>query len=477
MEKERIDKKLLVKATFWYTVSMFLTRGIGFITTPIFTRLMPKEQYGEFSVYTSWQSILLVICCLELEGTINRARFDYPEKKDFQSYISSGLVLTSLITGAVFALYMFFPHIFDRILLINRKYMYVMFAYLLANPAARIFQTTQRVEYKYKVSSAISISVALLSPILGVVGVLLMKSDPLYGRIIGQFFPYIVYGVVFYIYFLSSSRRISASNWRYALRMGLPLVFNYLCNSIMLSSDTIVAKHLCAVEQVSYLSVAHSTSHIITILVSTLNLAWAPWFYDLLKIKDYKGIEKDFKIYLWGMVSLTIALLLIGPEVIQVLGGAAYKESVYTLPAYALSGVFTVLISQIVNLEIYHKKPEYAAALMGIAAVLNIILDIWWVKLWGYRAVCYATAFCQMLLIILHYIVAQRMAIQNILTVKTLVSSLGFSLLLIPLSLVLYQSNAVRYIFIAVIAVAVMVYIIAKKEQIMTFARKYHRGK
>ena len=473
MEIERIDKKLLVKTSFWYTISMFLTRGIGFITTPVFTRLMTKEQYGDFAVYASWQSILLTICSLELEGTINRARFDYPERKDFQSYISSALVLTSVVTGAIFALYMFFPHIFDRFFLIDRKYMYVMFAYLFANPAARVFQTTQRIEYRYKLSSAISISVALLSPLLGVACILLMKNDPLYGRILGQFFPYILYGVVFYIYYLSNSRKISVSNWSYALRLGLPLVFSYLCNSIMLSSDTIVAKHLCAAEQVSYLSVAHSTSHVVTILVSTLNLAWAPWFYDLLKIKDYKEIKKVFKVYLWGMVGITFALLLIGPEVIQVLGGAAYKESLYTLPAYALSGVFTVLISQIVNLEVYHKKPEYAAVLTGIVAALNIVLDIIGVKLWGYRAVCYATVLCQVLLIVLHYIVAQRMGIQNTLSVKTLIASLCFTLLLIPISLLLYQSNTVRYTFIVVIIVVALTLIIAKKDHVMSIIRKY----
>lgn len=476
MGKERIDKKLLVKTSFWYTLSMFLTRGIGFITTPIFTRLMTKEQYGDFAVYASWQSILLTICSLELDGTINRARFDYPEKIDFHSYVSSALVLTSLITGVIFALYMIFPHIFDRFFLIDRKYMYIMFAYLFANPAARVFQTTQRIEYKYKVSSAISISVALLSPILGVICILLIKSDPLYGRIIGQFFPYIVYGVVFYIYFLSCSRKILVSNWRYALRIGLPLVFSYLCNSIMLSSDTIVAKHLCVAEQVSYLSIAHSTSHIITILVSTLNLAWAPWFYDLLKIQDYKEIQKVFKMYLWGMVGITFAILLIGPEVIQVLGGTAYKESIYTLPGYVLSGVFTVLTSQIVNLEVYHKKPEYAAVLTGIAAILNVILDIVGVELWGYKAVCYATVFCQLLLITLHYVVAQKMGIQKTLTVKSLVSSLAFSLTLIPISLVLYQSNTVRYVFVTLITVATIILIIAKKDQIIATVRKFRKA-
>lgn len=244
----------------------------------------------------------------------------------------------------------------------------------------------------------------------------------------------------------------------------------------MLSSDTIVAKHLCVAEQVSYLSIAHSTSHIITILVSTLNLAWAPWFYDLLKIQDYKEIQKVFKMYLWGMVGITFAILLIGPEVIQVLGGTAYKESIYTLPGYVLSGVFTVLTSQIVNLEVYHKKPEYAAVLTGIAAIMNVILDIVGVELWGYKAVCYATVFCQLLLITLHYVVAQKMGIQKTLTVKSLVSSLAFSLTLIPISLVLYQSNTVRYVFVTLITVATIILIIAKKDQIIATVRKFRKA-
>ena len=478
MEKQTVSKKLLLKTSFWYTLSMFLTRAIGFITTPIFTRLMTKQQYGDFSVFASWQGILLIICGMELEGTVNRARFDYPEKKEFQSYISSALTLTTLVTAVVFALYMLFPHIFDRFFMIDRKYMYFMFAFLFMNPAARVFQAVQHIEYKYKLSSAISISVALLSPVLGVIMVLLMKEhDPLFGRIIGQFFPYIAYGVVFYVYFLSRSRKVSVSKWKYALRMGLPLVFSYLCSRILLSSDTIIVKHLCTAEQVSYLSVTHSTSHIITILISTLNLAWAPWFYDMLNLQNYGEIRKVYKLYVWLMVAFTFAILLVGPEVIFILGGAGYREAIYTLPGYILCGVFTVLTSQLVNLEIYHKKPEYAATLTGITAVLNIVLDIVGVKLWGYMAVCYVTVLSQIVLIALHYIVAQRMGVQKILTLKTLILVLAVAVGLIPISLLLYQSNMVRYIFAAVLFIAAVVLLIIKREQLMIIVRKIRKEK
>lgn len=477
MADKPINKKLLVKSSFWYTVSMFLTRGIGFITTPIFTRLMPKEVYGDYSVFVTWQSILLIICSIEVHVTLNRARFDYTEKKDLDSYIISSLVLTTALTGVVFLLYMFFPHLFERLFLLDRKYMYVMFAYLFAVPALNMFQTKQRIEYRYKVSSTISITIALLSPLLGVLFVMWMKDNQMLGRALGQYMLYILFGILFYGYYIVRSRKISARHWKYALRIGIPLVFTQLSSRILLSSDHIILKHMCSAEVVSNVSITHSTSHLITILVQTLNLAWAPWFYDMLKIRNHSEIRKVFRIYLWAMIFCTFAVLLVGPEVIALLGSSKYRESIYILPACSLCGVFSVLIAQFGNLETYHKKPEYAAALTGIVAILNVVLDIVGVKLWGYQAVCYVTVFCQVLLIVLHYIVTRKMNIRELLPVKTLLLAMLVTLLLIPFSLLLYRNQLVRYSFVAIIFVAAIALMIVFREKILHLIRLFKKSK
>ena len=472
MSDKEVSRRLLLKTSFWYTLSMFVTRAIGFITMPIFTSLMTKEEYGNFSVFASWQAILLTVCSIDLYGTLNRARFDYVEKKSFSSYVTSSLVLGSIVTGVVCVLYVLFPHVFDRFFLIDRKYMTVMFAYLFAVPALNMFQTTQRLSYKYKLSATISIGVALLSPVFAVILVLLMKNDRLYGRIIGQYAPYTILGVVFYIYYLCQSRKIKVSNWAYALRIGIPLVFSYLGSRILLQVDTIVLKHMCTAEQVGTLSVSHSTSHLVLILVQTLNLSWAPWFYDMLKRKNYPEIRKLYKIYLWIMVAFTFVVLLIGPELVHFLGSGKYSESAYLLPANILCGVFTVLTTQFVNLETYHKKPEYAAILTGIVAALNIVLDIVGVKLWGYMAVCYTTIVCQILLITLHYIFTMKMSIREMLAAKTVVAAIGASVILIPVALLMYQHNVIRYTVAAVALIATIGFLVKYKGQIIGIVRK-----
>ena len=99
---EKVTTALLIKSGFWYTLAGFLSRGVGFITIPIFTRILTNEQIGDFAVFTSWLSVLIVICGIELPNTINRARFDFEDGKDFDSYIFSCLILNIVFTGCLF---------------------------------------------------------------------------------------------------------------------------------------------------------------------------------------------------------------------------------------------------------------------------------------------------------------------------------------------------------------------------------------
>lgn len=55
-----------VKAAFWFTVCNFLQRGISMITTPIFTRLLSTKDYGLYSTYLSWETVLLMLVTLSI---------------------------------------------------------------------------------------------------------------------------------------------------------------------------------------------------------------------------------------------------------------------------------------------------------------------------------------------------------------------------------------------------------------------------
>ena len=55
-----------VKASLWYTICNVINKGIALLSTPIFTRVMSEEQYGQFSIFQSWVSILIIFTSLNV---------------------------------------------------------------------------------------------------------------------------------------------------------------------------------------------------------------------------------------------------------------------------------------------------------------------------------------------------------------------------------------------------------------------------
>ena len=76
-----------LKSGIWYTISDFLLRAIGLITTPIFTRLLSHEEFGLFSNFHSWQLVLNVFISFNLVATLISAKYDF--KKEFDQYVLS----------------------------------------------------------------------------------------------------------------------------------------------------------------------------------------------------------------------------------------------------------------------------------------------------------------------------------------------------------------------------------------------------
>ena len=48
------------KASFWFVVSNVMLKGISFITTPIFTRILGPNDYGITSVFVSWEGVISI---------------------------------------------------------------------------------------------------------------------------------------------------------------------------------------------------------------------------------------------------------------------------------------------------------------------------------------------------------------------------------------------------------------------------------
>ena len=460
--KQTLDKKrnpsasVVFKSSIWYTVSNFLTRALVFITTPVFSRILTTDQFGKFYVFADWQNTLMIITGLEVYATLNRARFDFTDKKSLDSYISTCLSVSAGMTCCLLAIYFLFSTPVENLLLMDRSYIALMFAYLFARPAFEMFQAEQRVLYQYKLSAGISFFMVVFTSLLALFLAYRMSDDRLLGRVVGQYIPYVLLGLFFYFYYFLRSRSLSLEKARYAVILAVPLVFSYLGGQILLSSTKIIVQHLCSAEAVAYLAIATSCSHIMLIFVQSLNNAWSPFFYDKLAIEDYSAIRKTFRYYFWFVIICTLGSLLLGPELVLLLGGPKYEPAVALLPPIMLSGVFTLIVSQFGAFETYCKKAYYAAIITSIVAIINIVFVLAGVRIFGYIAAGYAMVISYLFLIGFHLIATKKMGFLTVFSFKEVIFAIIVVLGIIPLALLVYQNSFIRY---SVLCIFVLLFI------------------
>ncbi|MBR2489711.1 MAG: oligosaccharide flippase family protein, partial [Clostridia bacterium] len=72
-----------VKASVAFFFASVITSGIAYIVTPIYTRLLSPEEYGQTSVFLTWVQVFGIIAmfCLHY-GVFNNGMLDYKDKRD-----------------------------------------------------------------------------------------------------------------------------------------------------------------------------------------------------------------------------------------------------------------------------------------------------------------------------------------------------------------------------------------------------------
>ncbi len=447
------DSNVVVKSGLWYTVANFLTKGILFLSTPIFTRLMTPEEFGAFSNFSSWLSILVIVVTLNVEASLISARYDYEQTLD--RYVFSVLTLSGVSTLVWAVVCNLFMAPISDFLGIEPLYINAMFAYLLVFPALQLYQTQERFFFRYKTSTALSLATTFGSCLLSVLLVVAMADDRLGGRIIGHVLPTVAIGVWLYLLFARRARGVDFGAWKYALAVCLPYVPHLLSMTVLNSTDRIMITQICGEADNALYSVAYNVAMIVTLLLTALNGAFSPWLAGKLAREEYGDVRRVSKGYIGIFLLFGVGLMLFAPEVLLIMGGRDYLVAKPVMIPVAIGCMCQFLYTLFVNVEQFYKKTVGMALASVSAAVLNYLLNLWLIPIHGYVAAAYTTLVGYLWLLVVHMLLVRRMKKHGVysypfvLGVMALLGVVGVGMS------VLYAQDILRYAVAAVYVVGV----------------------
>lgn len=172
-----------VRASIWFLICRFLQKGISFITTPIFTRLMNTSEYGQFNVFNSWLSIVSIIVTINLSsGMYIRGLVKYNDKKE--KFSSSLQILTLLLTIFWIIIYSTFHDNINSYTSLTTFHSISMFIMIWTTAAFTFWTAEQRVTLNYKKLVVLTVIASIAKPLLEIILVINL-DDKVTARIIG----------------------------------------------------------------------------------------------------------------------------------------------------------------------------------------------------------------------------------------------------------------------------------------------------
>ena len=194
---KNIKKNKVLKAGIGYTIGNYLLKGINFLTIPIFTRLMSTSDYGTYSIYMTYNSIISVFIAFALHSSINNAKYKFKEK--YEQYISSILILPIMFLAGLLILVNLFGTRFEAILDLNNIIINILLIHSFANAIVQIYNSKLSVDYKYQGFLKLSFVNTVLNLALSLALIyFVFESNKCIGRIIGSAVPLFI--IAIYIY-------------------------------------------------------------------------------------------------------------------------------------------------------------------------------------------------------------------------------------------------------------------------------------
>ncbi len=462
---------LPAKASFWFVVCSVIQKGIAFLTTPIFTRMMTQEEYGIVSIYMSWMSIMTIIVTFELPtGVFNKAMIKYECDKD--GYTSSSLILASIITILCFAVYHLFRQPLSGLMGLNTKLVSLMFIDIFFTTAITFWTVRERFDYNYKSVVVFTIISNLIATIVSLLFLIHSEFSKDTARILGLVLPHVVCYALVFIYLIYRGKKIySKEYWKYSILYNLPLIPHYLSQQILNQSDRIMINNLCGTAEAAVYSLSYQIAIIMNLVINAIHASFMPWTFQKLKSGDIKSIGKRaFQIELLIGV-MCVLFSLFAPEFVLILGGAKYYEAVYIIPPVAMSVLFITMYSFFGNIEFYFEKTKMVMIASCLVAILNIILNWIFIRNHGYIAAGYTTLICYIVYAVMHYIFMKWICNENKIInpyggKEMWITSLIFASVSILISTI-YRYTFIRYIVIFLIMIIGLVFLIKNKERIL----------
>lgn len=443
-----------IKSSIWFTICNFFQKGFQFLSIIIFTRLLIPEEFGKYTLYLSWFTIISSLSTLSLYAdTFNIGYSKYKNKYNFYISIIGLSIFFVLLTGAISWL---FRKNLPYILFQNDVIFVYFFIQLLCFTLLQFWSAQQRFEYKYKALVIVTFGQMLITLFISLILLIFLDALALY-LIIATSIGYLIVAL-YVIYDIKNNIKFTFTTkyWKNSLWFALPLLPHYFAYMALAQADRVIIGNIQGVEAAAYYGVAYQISQAVALIRISIHGSYLPWLYNQLKKEEYENIKFVTDRIALLLLTLIFIAILLGPETLKIFASNLYRDALWSMPPLILSAYYMFLFTVFMSVELYFGNNNAVMIASVSCAVINIMLDYLLLPYFEYYVIAYKTLACYALLAFFHFYLCKKtlpykLKIEKIFHYKKLFLYSNIGVICMCFYLFLYNYDIVRIIFIGIV--------------------------
>ena len=462
-------EQALLKNTLILSLGTFVPKAVSFVTLPILTASLSKEEYGTYDLILVLVSLILPAATLQIQTAAFRFLIKYRNCREKQEAIITNIFVFSSVVSVVALIVMFFflgdLHFDTRVIIL----LYFL-SDIFNNTCLQVVRGLGE-NFSYAIGAIVG-SVGKI--VLTVVGVLWFQ-----GGLKAAILALIVATSFSALYIVAKSRLYSMVHIQYVSKKQLneligyswPMVPNSMSMWVMNLSDRLVITSVLGLEANAIYAVANKIPSILSFAQSTFTMAWQ-------ENAALSSEDKDASIYyskmfrvLFDMMAGFLALLIaMNPILFRILVRGEYSQAYFQSTILFLGMFFSSISAYLGGIYVAYMKTKSVGMTTMAAAIINLLMDILLVSKIGITAGSISTTVSYLFLVVFRMIdVRKLVAIKY--DIKRIIR-----LLIVLLLMCLISSRATKLCDIVNVFIGFALFWMLNKEFIYILAKKLRQS-
>lgn len=383
-----------LKNSSWLISTKILTLSLAFIATAFTARFFGPSNFGQISYAVSIIGIFGFFSTLGIDSMVYRDLLSTPEKK---SSIMGTAFILRFIGGALTTLLIILYCLFFENDDTSRILIYLISGTFIINSFQIIYYESQS-RTDSKSTSLVTITASVIMNLIKIFIAIFHINIFWLGA------TFLIESIIYasgYIIIYKINSDIKINDWTFdktysisLLKQSLPMIIQGAFTVVYSRVDQVIIKNLLDTSAVGKYDSAVRIAELWTILPYLLITALYPAIINAKKV----SVQLYAKRFLYlGLLLFVIAvavasvITLIAPIIIKVLYGSEFIEAIPVLKIYVWSFVGTSLGVFITQYLITENLQKIIAYIMILPMIVNIILNILWIPIYGINGAAYAT--------------------------------------------------------------------------------------